>query len=187
MALGIICMSAARLALRGAKSPAIIEDIKDGMRNTHLIGTLDTLKYLAAGGRIGKAKALLGSVLNVKPIVIVRHGELVPSGNTRTRGKSIERLFEFVNSAVDIKEIAVVHNTTPDEANALKDRFSCLVAPNRLHLTKFGPAMGIHTGPGTMLVVVRDSGGKAAALDAASAAENKSLLHLPKLNLPARH
>ena len=182
MALGIICMSAARLAQQGKKMPEITADIDDSMKNTHLMATLDTLKYLALGGRIGKAKALLGSVLNVKPIVTVRDGELVPSGNVRTRAKAIEKLYEYAAGTPDIKEIAVVHNTTPDEACALRDRFVGLVPANRLHVTKFGPAMGIHTGPGTLVVAVRDSGAKAAAAESAAKTEDKkSLLHLPKL------
>jgi DegV family protein with EDD domain len=186
MALGIICMSAARLGQQNADISVIMDDIKDSMKNTHLMATLDTLKYLAMGGRIGKAKALLGSILNVKPIVTVRDGELAPSGNMRTRAKAIEKLYEFVAGAKDIKEIAVVHNTTPGEANALRDRFVSLVPADRLHVTQFGPAMGIHTGPGTMVVAVRDSGGKAAEIEAA-AQEKKPMLHMPKLNLPSRH
>jgi DegV family protein with EDD domain len=184
MALGIMVMSAARLARINEPLPAIINEIQDAMKNTRLLGTFDTLKYLARGGRIGRAKALVGSVLNVKPLVTVRDGELAPIGNVRTRAKSLERLFDFVNDTANIKEIAVLHNTTPDEARILKDRLSVLVDAQHLYAARLGPAMGVHTGPGTMVVVVRDSG-RANSADAAEATVKKSLLHLPKLNLPS--
>lgn len=184
MSLGIIAMSAARLARINAPVAAIIAEIQDAMKNTRLMGTFDTLKYLARGGRIGRAKALVGSVLNVKPLVTVRDGELAPIGNVRTRAKSLEKLFDFVNNTADIKEIAVLHNTTPDEARILKDRFSTLVSAEHLYAARLGPAIGVHTGPGTMVVVVRGSGIKKESTDETAAAK-KSLLHLPKLNLPS--
>ena len=128
-----------------------------------LLGTLDTLKYLALGGRIGRARALFGSVLNVKPIITIRNGEIAPIGNVRTRTKAVEKLFEFVKEASNIQELAVIHNTTPDEAVSLKDRLSSFVGNNRLYLARLGPALGVHGGPGTLVVVIRNDAGKTRA------------------------
>ena len=97
------------------------------MKNIHLFATFDTLKYLALGGRIGKARALFGSILNVKPIITLRDGEFSPVGNVRTRAKAIDKLFELAKNSLNIQEIAVIYSTTPDEANSLKDRLSSLV------------------------------------------------------------
>jgi len=87
-----------------------VEEVKQIIPSIHVLGLLDTLKYLALGGRIGKVQALLGSVLSVKPMLAIKDGELVPAGRFRSRAKGIDRLFDFVKNAVDIQDVAVVYN-----------------------------------------------------------------------------
>jgi DegV family protein with EDD domain len=185
MALGLIAMSAARLA-NSDKSPAeIVDNIQRGIKNTRLLGTFDTLKYLARGGRIGKGKALLGSILNVKPVVTVRDGAISPVGNFRTRTKALDKLFDFAQGAAGVRELAIVHSTTPEEAQELKIRLSSLVDINHIYIARLGPAIGVHTGPGTLILVMRDDGGITEAADSSSKPLSKrSPLHLPKINLP---
>jgi DegV family protein with EDD domain len=79
MGIGLITMAAARLAKAGASLPSILDETKQAMSNIHVWGMLDTLKYVLRSGRLGKAKALLGGLLNVKPLITVRNGELFPS------------------------------------------------------------------------------------------------------------
>jgi len=187
MALGIIAMSAARLALLNENLTGIMDDIQNGIKNTRLQGTFDTLKYLARGGRIGKGKALLGSVLNVKPVVTIRDGAISPVGNFRTRAKAVDKLFEFVNGASEVKELVVLYTTTPDEAQSLRDRLVPFVGSNRLHIARLGPAIGVHTGPGTLVLVMRNDGGKTESVNSApTPLIKKPLLRLPKMNLPSR-
>ena len=187
MALGIIAMSAARLALLNENLTVIMDDIQNGIKNTRLQGTFDTLKYLARGGRIGKGKALLGSVLNVKPVVTIRDGAISPVGNFRTRAKALDKLFEFVNGASEVKELVVLYTTTPDEAQSLRDRLVPFVDSNRLHIARLGPAIGVHTGPGTLVLVMRNDGGKTESVNSApTPLIKKPLLRLPKMNLPSR-
>ena len=132
--------------------------IQNGIENTRLLGTFDTLKYLARGGRIGKGKALLGSVLNVKPVVTVREGVIAPVGNFRTRAKALDKLCDMVQNAAGVQELSVIHSTTPDEAADLKNRLSPFVDSNHLYLARLGPAIGVHTGPGTIVLVMRSGG-----------------------------
>ncbi len=186
MGLGIMAMSAARLALLNESLAKILENVKQSIKNTHLLATFDTLKYLALGGRIGKARALLGSVLNVKPIVTLRDGEISPVGNVRTRAKAVEKLFEFVKNTLNIEELAVVHSTTPDEAYSLKERFSSLVSSNRLFMARLGPALGVHGGPGTLVVVVRNNINMETSPKSSGKKISVPSMHLPKLNLPHR-
>jgi DegV family protein with EDD domain len=156
------------------------------MKNTHLLGTFDTLKYLARGGRIGKGKALLGSVLNVKPVVTIHDGVISPVGNFRTRSKAVDKLFEFVKNASGIQEVAIAHATTPDEAQVLRDRLVPFVDSNHLHIARLGSAIGVHTGPGTLVLVMRNSGGNIESSEISSQPlMKKPLLHLPKLKLPS--
>lgn len=188
MGVGLISALAGRLAIAGENVSMITDEITKAIKHTHLLGVLDTLKYLALGGRIGKAKALLGSVLNVKPVITMREGEIHPVGNLRTHTKGIEKLYEFVKNTMNIQEIAVIHNTTPDEALGLKNRFASLVTGERLHLARLGPALGVHGGPNMMAVVVRASDAKDE--QPIPSKQGKGIpvpsLHLPKLRRPQR-
>lgn len=186
MGLGMIALTAARLAAAGESLQKVTDEAKQAIPNTHLLGLFDTLKYLLLGGRIGKARALLGSILNVKPLLTLRDGELHPIGNVRTRVKGIERLSDFAKNALGIQELAVVHTTTPDEASGLKDRLSSLVDTSRLHLAGLTPALGVHTGPGLLAVVLRK---KSTDKDESQSTGRKihvPSLHLPKVSLPHR-
>ena len=190
MGLGIIAISAARLALLNASLTGILEDIKQSKINMRLLGALDTLKYLALGGRIGRARALLGSVLNVKPLITIRNGEIAPIGNVRTHTKAVEKLFEFVKGASNVQDLAIIHNTTPDDAVSLKDRLSSFVSSDRLYMARLDPALGVHAGPGTLAVVIKYDAGKIQPKEPVSALFTKKIavppLHLPKINLPSR-
>jgi DegV family protein with EDD domain len=156
MGLGLIAMAAARLAEAGESLQGVMTEIRQAIPCIRLLGLLDTLKYLLRGGRIGKAKALLGSVLNVKPLITVRDGEIVPAGQARTRSKGVERLFDFVKIALNIQELAIVHSTTPDEAGLLRERIGSIFDKRRIHLARLGPALGAHFGPGTLIVALRE-------------------------------
>ena len=187
MGLGMLVMSAAKSALNNVNPAKIIDEIKEEMKNIHLFATFDTLKYLALGGRIGRARALFGSILNVKPIITLRHGEFAPVGNVRTRAKALDKLVELAKSSLNVQEIAVVYSTTPTEANSIKDRLSSLVSSNRLHLARLGPALGVHGGPGTLALAIRNSGGEADSINSPpQPVVKKPPMHLPKLNLPSR-
>jgi DegV family protein with EDD domain len=187
MGLGMLVMSAAKSALNNVNPAKIIDEIEEEMKNIHLFATFDTLKYLALGGRIGKARALFGSILNVKPIITLRHGEFSPVGNVRTRAKALDKLVELAKSSLNVQEIAVVYSTTPTEANSIKDRLSSLMSSNRFHLARLGPALGVHGGPGTLALAIRNSGGEADSINSPpQPVVKKPPMHLPKLNLPSR-
>ena len=189
MGLGMLVMSAARLALNNEKPEKIVDEIKEEMKNIHLFATFDTLKYLALGGRIGKARALFGSILNVKPIITLRNGEFLPVGNFRTRAKALDKLCELAKNTVNINELAVVYSTTPDEAQGLKNRTSPLVESNHFYIARLGPALGVHGGPGTLAVVIRNKANENEPLKDASNPPTKKIsvpsLHLPKFNRPS--
>lgn len=155
MGLGLLAILAARMAKQGASLKEITIAINDAMPQMRLMGIFDTLKYLAAGGRIGKAKALLGSILSVKPVLIVKEGELHPAGQVRSRAKGIDRLVEWTGTLGKIADLAVVHTTTPDEAKALADRLSGYTPRNQIIISRLGAALGAHAGPGTLFVVAR--------------------------------
>jgi len=156
MGLGLITMSAARLAAAGGSLSQVVEMVNQAIPTIQLLGLLDTLKYLLMGGRIGKARALVGSLLNVKPLLSLHYGETVPAGQARTRSKGINRLFDFVKNAVNIQDVAIAYNTTPDEAQALAERIGSIFDKERIMLARIGPMLGVHMGPGALIVVIRE-------------------------------
>jgi len=156
MGLGLIAMAAARLAEVEKSLQEVLEEVRQAIPHIRLLGVFDTLKYLLLGGRIGKAKALLGSILNVKPLITMQNGELFPAGLARTRAKGVERLYELVKNALNIQELAIVHSTTPGEASSLKERIASIFDMKRIHLARLGPALGVHAGPGTLILTLRE-------------------------------
>jgi DegV family protein with EDD domain len=156
MSLGFLAIVAANMAKAGESLDKVAEAVKQTIPKIHLFALLDTLKYLLLGGRIGKVKALLGSVLSVKPILAVKDGELVPVSQVRTRAKGIDKLFDFVKKVTNIQDLAIVYNTTPDEALALSGRMGSIFPQERIRLARLGPGLGTHGGPGLLVVVIRE-------------------------------
>jgi len=155
IAIGLIVIQASRMAKSGMSLQQIVDEVGKIIPNVYLLILFDTLKYLAKGGRIGKAKALLGSVLSVRPLLTVRDGELVPSGQVRTRPKGTDRLFDFVKNATEIQDLAILHSTTPDEAQALAERIGSVFDKEKIRMARVGPGLGVHGGPGAMIVAIR--------------------------------
>ena len=158
MGLGMICIAAAKVANAGGSVEKVMEEVRQMIPRIHLLFILDTLKYLALGGRIGKAKALLGSVLNVKPILAIKDGEVVPAGQVRSRSKGVDRLFDFVQSATNIQDLAIIYNTTPDEAQTLAERIAPIFAKEKIMITRLGPLLGVHAGPGAVAIAFAEKG-----------------------------
>ena len=155
MALGLVVTAAAAIAKTGKSHQQVVVEVRQVVSRVKLLVLFDTLKYLAKGGRIGKAKSLLGSVLNVKPLLAIKDGEFVPVGQVRNRAKGIERLFDFVKDTDQIEDLAVIHSTTPDEAKSLADRISSILSSKQVSIARLGPALGVHGGPGVLAIAFR--------------------------------
>lgn len=152
--LGFIVKEAAGVTQAGGDLDQAVEAAKSIMRKVNLLAMLDTLFYLARGGRIGRAAAWAGAMLNVKPIVghSPAVGETVPVARPRTRARAIERMLEIMAEKVGNSSVHVMvhHTDEPEEGEKLKatigSRFNC----TELLLTEFTPLMGVHTGPGVL-------------------------------------
>jgi DegV family protein with EDD domain len=153
--LGIIAMAAARVAKAGGNLAEVLEETNKAVSQTQIRGLLDTLHYLLKGGRITKAKALVGTLLKVKPILTIRDGEIVQAGMARSYAKGIEQLFEFVRSYSKLQEVAIAHSTVPEEAKTLKNRIASIIGEEHIHMSRVGAGLGVHGGPGTLLMAAR--------------------------------
>lgn len=152
MSLGWQVLAAARERERGGMVEDMLRVVEQTRQKLSQVVLLDSLKFLHRGGRIGTAKRLLGSVLNIKPLVKINHEEGVveAAGQTRTREKGIEmlieRFLEGVHSAASLR-IAVLHGNVEQEAQEiiqhLKDRYN----PREILSNITGPVLGVNTGP----------------------------------------
>jgi DegV family protein with EDD domain len=150
IALGYVAMRAAAAAREGKNMQQLLQEIKGLIANIRLLGFFDTLKYMQLGGRIGKIQSVMGSVLNVKPLATIKDGEFIPVGRVRTYAKAKERLFEFVRDGQPQEVALIVHNTTPDVAREMAERFSSFIDKKKIIIARLGPVLGTHAGPGTL-------------------------------------
>ncbi len=153
--LALVAMAAARVAKAGGKLAEVLEETKKAINQTQIRGLLETLQYLLKGGRVTKTKALVGTLLNVKPILNIRDGELFQAGMARSYAKGLDQLFEFVKSVPKLQEVAIVQSTVAEEANALKNRIASIIDEKKIMMARLGPGLGVHGGPGTILVAAR--------------------------------
>lgn len=155
IALGLVAMSAARVASQCQDTQGVLGHINKIIPSLYVLGLLDSLKYIARGGRLGRVVPLLGSVLPVKPLLTIRDGRIVPAGAVRTRSKGIERIYETARSTRNLSEIGIAHSCTGEEISTVMEKLKSLVPDIKLTVSKLGPALGAHGGPGSLLVAFR--------------------------------
>lgn len=153
---GMVAMAAARAAEAGASLQQVLAEAQQTIKQLRVLALLDTLKYAIKGGRLGKGFLAVESVLQVKPLLTLRDGQLRPAGIVRTRNKGIERLRDFLKSIAKAHDIAIVHSTTADEAKSLADYARSLFPSIMPRIVRLGPALGVHAGPGALVAVVRE-------------------------------
>lgn len=154
MTQGFIAITAARAAKAGAGLDEVLDIARHNIPRVGMLAVFDTLEYLKRGGRVGKAQALLGSVLKINPIIGLKDGEVFPVGRERSRARAIDQLYNFVVSYHRIEEMAIEYATARDEAEMLAERISAKFPKVRILRTRAGPVIGTHTGPSLLLVSV---------------------------------
>jgi fatty acid kinase fatty acid binding subunit len=148
LGLGVIVTACARAARAGATTDEVSALATELAARTKVWGALDTLENLKKGGRIGGAKAMLASVLSIKPIVEVRNGRVEEGGKQRTRKKALSFLVEKLQSYSDVENLAILHADCDDVAE-----FAAMVRlhyPGEIMIGDIGPVVGAHTGKGTI-------------------------------------
>jgi len=144
----------ARASAAAAAAGASVDSIKkmmDGMiPRMHIYVLLDTLEYVRRGGRIGRARAFIGTMMRVKPILSIRDGEVHPEERVRTRAHALDRMFQMATSFQSVDEIGVAYSTNAQEAEAMKLRLEQALDGTKVEMTRLGPVIGVHGGPGVL-------------------------------------
>src|SRR5256885_9949961 len=145
-------MLAAQEASKGLGLEEIKAHILDQLARTRILAVLDTLEYVKRGGRIGRARALLGNMLSVKPLISLKDGEVVPVEQPRTRSKAYARVAQLATEMGPAEHISVAESDPQvgqQLAQALKASYH-----GEISFTKLGAVLGTHTGPGTAAVAI---------------------------------
>jgi DegV family protein with EDD domain len=149
---GWMLLEAAQMSRSGATRSAIVQRLAAIRRSSHLYLTPATLKYLQMSGRVGKLQGAIASLLNVKPIIILKDGALEARETVRTRGKAIERMLALAQAAVGAAPIrmGVVHARAPEEARQLLERVTSRLNCETVMVEDLVPSLAVHGGPGVL-------------------------------------
>jgi len=157
MGMGFAVLAAADAALAGADVAAVVETVTQTLGRTQAIFYVDTLEYLRRGGRIGAARAMVGSALAVKPLLCLRDGRIEPLERVRTASRAIARLEELAASMAADEPVSIaVHHlaAAPRAAEVVEALETRLPKAGDIITTEVGAVVGAHTGPGMLAVVV---------------------------------
>jgi DegV family protein with EDD domain len=148
---GLMAMAAAKRSKQGASGAEALEAARDVRSTLRLWFAIDTLEYLRKGGRIGAAQALLGSALQIKPILTIAE-EITPVERVRTRRRAVERLVEFAQERKEAgaDKWVVQHIHDPDTARQLVERCREVFGCDPVFVSEIGPVIGAHIGPGLL-------------------------------------
>ncbi len=150
---------AAEEARKGSSKEEILKRLEKAQEQQKIFFSVKTLEFLEKGGRIGKAQALLGTLLNIKPILTVdREGYVAPLEKIRGHKKVLQKLAAFYGEFIDEHGPncfqAILHAAAEEEAKGLKAAIEEKFGPQNIEISQLGPVVGTHTGPGAIGVVL---------------------------------
>jgi DegV family protein with EDD domain len=155
--IGMLAVRAAQAAQEGKSTEEIVQMINELRQKTKLYFAVGTLEFLQKGGRIGKASALFGTLLNIKPILTVdEEGEVAPVDKVRGQKKAMSRILELIRQDFGNQplDIMVAHGKAPELADELGNMVRDQFEVKRYGVTSVGPVIGTHVGPGVSAVFV---------------------------------
>jgi DegV family protein with EDD domain len=156
VALQLMVYAAADAIRGGAALQEVTQQMEAMKARIYTLFVVDTLEYLAKGGRIGNAKALLGTMLSIKPILILKDGAIEPLEQVRSKRKAVARMLDLiqdrVGSAGRQARLSVTHALAPEEADAVRQELVTRLGCPEPYFSELGAVIGSHTGPGVVAV-----------------------------------
>jgi DegV family protein with EDD domain len=148
-----LTLCAAFLCLVAAESPSLDEAVRrvtERVPKQRILALLDTLRYLEMGGRVGRARALLGTVLDLKPILGIGDGQVQPLDRVRTRQRAIRRLVELQRADRPLEHLAVMHAQALPDAERIREELAAELPDLEIEIAQIGAVLGTHVGPGAV-------------------------------------
>lgn len=155
LGIGILAIEAARMAKSGRPIDEILPRLQSIIDTQRVLFLVDTLEYLQRNGRIGRAQAFVGGLLNIKPLLMLEDGVVTPLERARGRRAATLRLLERMaeDYSDDPFRLGIMHAGVPEEAAAFRDQILTRFNVEELTVTELGPTVGAHAGPGSLGVV----------------------------------
>jgi DegV family protein with EDD domain len=147
MGQGLVCIELAELAATGASLEELSDRANELIARVGVVAMLDTLEHLVKGGRIGGARALLGQVLSIKPLLELKDGIVAEAGRQRTKARALTAIADVARSHQPIRRLALVHGDSP-EVEHLEALITDITTEFPMIVTDMGPVVGTHGGPG---------------------------------------
>lgn len=144
---GILVRAAARAAAAGEDLAGIIRLVRGMIPRIYAIFFSDTLDYLEHTGRIGPAQSILGTMLQIKPILVMEDGEIIPMEKVRSHEEAVEKLHEFIAEFSDVEELVILRNPYFDNVPLLLERLRELFPRRNIPIYTYGPSLAAHIGP----------------------------------------
>ena len=154
LGLGLLAMAAAEAAARGSSMNEIVRLLRGMISHIYLVFFVENLDYLQRSARVDKSQAILGSMLNIKPLLIVEDGEITPLEKVRTRGKAIDRLHEFVIEFAHFEKLIIVRGRNTLESQELVERIAQTFPGKEILVNTYNPSLAAHLGTDATGVVV---------------------------------
>jgi DegV family protein with EDD domain len=154
LALGLIAVAAAKVAQNGGSLSEVVAEAQSATQRASFFGLVETLEYLEKGGRIGKAQALVGSLLRIKPILTLHEGVAHPVEKVRTRTKGLERLAAITANLAPLEAVGIMSSDVAEDTTLIANAMAQHVPKANLVVSRFGPVLGTYLGPGSLGVAV---------------------------------
>jgi DegV family protein with EDD domain len=151
-----VTMPMAFLCRVAAESPTLDEAVtrvNERIPRCRVLALLDTLRYLEMGGRLSRAQAVIGTMLDLKPILLVKDREIKPVDRVRTKARAMTRMVEFFESEGAVEYVGVMHAQSPDEAEQIITRLRPAVGEREITAGQIGCVLGTHVGPKAVGIV----------------------------------
>ena len=142
-----------RIAAESASLEAATAAVEQRVPKARVLALLDTLRYLEMGGRLSRAQAMIGTMLDLKPLLLVADAEIKPVDRVRTRSRAIPRMVEYFKSDLPVEYVAVMHAQAADEAEQVAAALREDLPEREVTVGQIGTVLGTHTGPKALGIV----------------------------------
>ncbi len=153
--LGMLVVAAAEAARAGESADSILRLLRDMISHIYLVLFVESLGYLERDGRIREAQSILGTMLNIKPLLIMEDGEIEPMEKVRTRSRGLDKLAEFVSEFTRIERLVIIHKQgAPKEIQGVIERVDAVKPGIPIEIANYGSALATHVGMDALGIVI---------------------------------
>jgi DegV family protein with EDD domain len=156
--LGLVVVAAAKTAKAGENAQSIIGETRQAISQIHMLGFLNTMKYIVRGGRVTRSVIDLSSLFHIKPILSFQDGQVIADGLVATYSHGIDRLCKFIERVPVIRDVGIAYSTNYDRIEEMRRRLGLKFPEEKIYVEQIGAALGAHCGPDAIIVAFRQAG-----------------------------